>query len=800
MPVGRKGRSRWVARLVRLAWPVGLAFASAAPTWPSPGGNVGAHDVTTDAGPLYEAYNQLHALSQQLRVPIDSPTVVVCGRQTDGKSALIEALMGFQFNHVGGGTKTRRPIALQMQYHPEREMPACYLHTEDGEVPLSLADLQAHIERENLALERLGTFAAEEIVVRIEYKYCPNLSIVDTPGLLSTAGEGAAGGGEGASSAARVESLVLAKLDQPAALILCVEETNNWEVAAARAVVGRADPSLARTVVVSTKLDTKFAQFGAPAELRQFLDAPTLHRRHHALLGGPFFTSVPAGRVGRSTGHMFGSNAAFQAALTQQEAADTQYIAAVLPGHEVTGAEGVPVVGVSRLRAFLERQLRERYLRNLRNVVPQLQHADGELANELADLDEAVAQMSALNAGQAIRDAVVRFASLLDECLKGSTTAAARALGQKLATEQAESGARFTSGDSLGPGVADAERMLFGGAQYYRAIAEFKAAAISLPVVDVPPEDVTNAMGVAVDAALYGRAASAIALQRAVEQMRPLVDALFARVEYILGRMLLYVKDAFDPADAAPALPEERSRPAGRPSSPAEGDDEDATDAAIGGGAAATDDGSGVAASPRWPPGERRASGALERLLGHRLWGRLAAGYHEHIAACIQQCAATCHEELSDHLGQLALLGCGPPLRAPTPWAVSMPPLPPRGGKDTRRQPDRPAPLPDVEAAEASTREELERTVEAWRMEMVRGLTRKVHAHLVLGMLDGLPSTLAQRTEALLSDGADGLDLAAARTELQGRREDVLRERTRVSRMLLTFQRVARVYATPNPS
>lgn len=30
-------------------------------------------------------------------------------------SALVEGLMGFQFNSVGGGTKTRRPIAINMK-------------------------------------------------------------------------------------------------------------------------------------------------------------------------------------------------------------------------------------------------------------------------------------------------------------------------------------------------------------------------------------------------------------------------------------------------------------------------------------------------------------------------------------------------------------------------------------------------------------------------------------------------------------------------------------------------------------
>ena len=75
------------------------------------------------------------------------------------------------------------------------------------------------------------------------------------------------------------------------------------------------DPSLARTVVVSTKLDVKFgqvcdlsyeilladttshacrSQFGQPDELRTFISAADLRRRHPRLLGGPFFTTVPA--------------------------------------------------------------------------------------------------------------------------------------------------------------------------------------------------------------------------------------------------------------------------------------------------------------------------------------------------------------------------------------------------------------------------------------------------------------------------------------------------------------------------
>ena len=208
---------------------------------------------------LYQAYNELHALSQQFDTPIHSPAVVVVGRQTDGKSALIEALMGFQFNHVGGGTKTRRPIAMQMHYHPDCELPRCYLQTAAGEQQLSLADLQAHIERENQRLEASKSFDAAEIIVRIEYKYCPNLLIIDTPGLLTPLSRSAAEasdltnpnqplGPPEAAQARQVEQLVRAKMGSPEHIILCVEETNNWHLAPARRLVMEADPALERTV------------------------------------------------------------------------------------------------------------------------------------------------------------------------------------------------------------------------------------------------------------------------------------------------------------------------------------------------------------------------------------------------------------------------------------------------------------------------------------------------------------------------------------------------------------------------
>lgn len=143
---------------------------------------------------LYEAYNMLHSLAQVGRTPyfgyclktrasarsslsffgwdlcfgscflplnslqdfhkpFDAPAVLVVGQQTSGKSALIEALMGFQFNQVGGGTKTRRPIALRMQYNPRCTSPMCFLTLENGkEEPRTMHDIQVPLGNGHFAL------------------------------------------------------------------------------------------------------------------------------------------------------------------------------------------------------------------------------------------------------------------------------------------------------------------------------------------------------------------------------------------------------------------------------------------------------------------------------------------------------------------------------------------------------------------------------------------------------------------------------------------------------------------------
>jgi len=503
---------------------------------------------------LYEAYNLLHSLAQDFQKPFDSPAVLVVGHQTSGKSALIEALMGFQFNQVGGGTKTRRPIALRMQYNPECTQPRCYLTRDSGrEELMTLRDIQAYIEGENKRLEAdaIRCFDPREINIRMEYRFCPNMIVIDTPGLLAPpSGRNLNNQQRALLQASReAESLVLEKMHCKDYIILCVEDTTDWKHASTRNIVQQVDPELSRTVLVTTKLDTKIPQFGEAHDLKEFLRAPIMRRLFPALLGGPFFTSVPSGRVGSTRDAAYYTNEDFVLGCRRLQGADEAQIRRRLGVH---AGKTLERVGVSNLRTFLERRVEENYKRNVAKIVPMLQ---GELTSTEKKLKATVAELDSLSVDHLRRTADLlkeQFSRTVASCIQGSIIAPASEYGETLEAEQQRAGA-FLNLESMHPDtvmdilqedVGDEDIKLYGGAQYHRCLREFAAAVQNLPDVEVTPEEIANAVGVGDmhDGANFMRAACVIAVEKARCAFEPLLEALRHRSIHIMKRLFPLAK------------------------------------------------------------------------------------------------------------------------------------------------------------------------------------------------------------------------------------------------------------------
>ncbi|CAM9399954.1 unnamed protein product, partial [Pylaiella littoralis] len=499
---------------------------------------------------LYDAYNMLHTLAQDFHKPFDSPAVLVVGHQTSGKSALIEALMGFQFNQVGGGTKTRRPIALRMQYNPDCDQPRCYLSLENGkEEPRSLQEIQSYIESENRRLERdpVRSFDSREINIRMEYRFCPNMILIDTPGLIH-APSGATLNAEQravAAAAKEAENLVIHKMRCQDYVILCVEDTTDWKHATTRNVVTQVDHDLSRTVLVTTKLDTKLPQFGSGEDLDDFLRAPPIQRMYRCMLGGPFFTTVPSGRVGRARDSAYFSNEAFVQGVRRSERDDQMFVAAKL------GAQAAPTclprVGVSRLRRFLERRVEECYRRNVARIVPLLQQEMSKAEGRLLSTEQEIEALSLDSLKASADEYREHFSRALGRSIQGTIKAPPEKFGETLEAEQLRAGS-FIDDSDVDPDqwermmeieVGNGENKLFGGAQYHRALREFNFAIRHMNAPEVSEDEIANAAGISDmhDGVNFMRAACVIAVEKARTSFEPALDALRVRTVHVMKRL-----------------------------------------------------------------------------------------------------------------------------------------------------------------------------------------------------------------------------------------------------------------------
>lgn len=72
-----------------------------------------------------------------------------------------------------------------MKYNSACKVPHCFLVGENGQdQEMALEELQEYIEEQNQKLNAENRFSNKDIIVKIHYRYCPNLTIVDTPGAL----------------------------------------------------------------------------------------------------------------------------------------------------------------------------------------------------------------------------------------------------------------------------------------------------------------------------------------------------------------------------------------------------------------------------------------------------------------------------------------------------------------------------------------------------------------------------------------------------------------------------------------
>ena len=464
-----------------------------------------------------QLYVELRALAERHRTPFEVPTAVLVGHHNDGASALLEALVGLRIAHVGASMATRRPLRVEMAYDAGQAEPALFLEQRDGEYrPVSAAELRAHVEAENARLADLGAYEAAEIRVRLLSRRASSLVLVDTPGLLSDAAPATGAGADAevrrASEAA--EAIVRAQIEPKSRLILCLEDTSDWQVSPTRRAVQSVDADLSRTVVVATKLDGKLAQFTMREDLHRLMGGAELAAAAPKLRGGPLFTSVPS-----STREA----ADFLGAVGEQEKALCKHLAEQIGSDEYSAR-----VGVGAVRAAVEAYGRAEWdglaARATRAVDARSARIDRALrsppraavAGGAASFDASPSSLAAFadrfgakvhtlirgcvrsgiieTFGETIEDER-RASRSGDLCLlcapfeelemRAAERATPMELSEEMAAEAAEAEVAAAVGDGGISEYLKTNKRLFGGAQYWRALHEFMLGASQGPQEEV---------------------------------------------------------------------------------------------------------------------------------------------------------------------------------------------------------------------------------------------------------------------------------------------------------------------------
>jgi GTP-binding protein EngB required for normal cell division len=474
---------------------------------------------------LYRLFNDLQGIAKDLNIIFDYPEIVVVGMQSDGKSSFIEGLLGFQFNIVESNIGTRRPLIIQMLNNPSKEQPSCRFRKEypspEGD-PFEDHETLIHelvdeiIKRTN---DRAGIgndkVSDIPIILRVEYCYCANLTIYDTPGFRL-------GGDEKLKN--DITKMVMKLIEPKNRIIVCLEQsTVEWANTVSRPIVRKVDPEFQRTILINTKFDNRCKELRTKQAADTYLNGENL-----PLNTKPFFVSMPVRRNLDST--------RFKDAIRESIVDDYEKLLEV----NFDEKRFLPQLGLFKVKSYLEKLLNERYqqslaptLRSLEDLCKKTEIEKDQIKNQLQQHD--IEQLK--NAANCY---IQSFVNQIDNLLGGSIAGEPDKTGENLEEEKLNSGLAEWPDFNADFDIQNSKLRVYGGAQYSRLLNEFEYVAHSREFPFTTASEIASAIGASkagYTVPVFETAAANLVQMKAKYVFIPLIDIVLARCSYIMKRL-----------------------------------------------------------------------------------------------------------------------------------------------------------------------------------------------------------------------------------------------------------------------
>ncbi|XP_017244461.1 dynamin-related protein 5A isoform X1 [Daucus carota subsp. sativus] len=479
----------------------------------------------------FEAYNRLQAAAVAFGEKLPIPEIVAIGGQSDGKSSLLEALLGFRFNVREVEMGTRRPLILQMIHDSTALEPRCRFQDDDSEEygsPIVLASTIADTIKsrtEALLKKTKAAVSSKPIVMRAEYAHCPNLTIIDTPGFVLKAKKG-----EPERTPEEILSMVKTLASPPHRILLFLQQSSvEWCSSLWLDTIREIDPTFKRTIIVVSKFDNRLKEFTDRWEVDRYLSAS-------GYLGEncrPYFVALPKEKS-------MISNEEFRRQISHVDAEVLHHLRDGVKGG-FDEEKFKSHIGFGCLRDYLELELQKRYKEAAPATLALLEQRCGEVTDELARMDSKIQATS--DVAHLRRSAMLHAAAICNhvgDLIEGAADPCPEQWGKTTEEEKSESGIGSWPGVTADIKPPNATLRLYGGAAFERVMHEFRCATYSIECPSVSREKVANIL-----LAHAGRgggrgiteAAAEIARAAARSWLAPLLDSACDRLAFVLGNL-----------------------------------------------------------------------------------------------------------------------------------------------------------------------------------------------------------------------------------------------------------------------
>lgn len=178
------------------------------------------------------------------------PQFILIGKQSVGKSRLIETLAGEEFNFISGTMGSRRPTVLEFRHVPTDRPSQWSVRNTDSGI-WDVHPVKTVMELVGKKHEECGNgVSADPIYVRVESKECVDMTIVDLPGFRDFALDDA-----GRNLGLQIDELVSRFMKDTRNVMLCVEQAADAATMSTLSKCKQVDPHFERTILIRSKLD-----------------------------------------------------------------------------------------------------------------------------------------------------------------------------------------------------------------------------------------------------------------------------------------------------------------------------------------------------------------------------------------------------------------------------------------------------------------------------------------------------------------------------------------------------------------